>query len=65
MVAIPDSAIVFWLSIAAFFYTLENPSVAYVLLAFYIFFKVKLVSSTSANSKSCKTIYFILHVSCD
>ena len=28
-------------------------------------FKVKLVSSTSANSKSCKKIYFILRVSCD
>ena len=25
----------------------------------------KLVSSTSANSYSCKTSYFVLHVSCD
>ena len=27
--------------------------------------KVELVSSTSANSKSCKTVYFILRVWCD
>ena len=28
-------------------------------------FKMKLVSSTSANSYSCKTIYFLLRGSCD
>ena len=33
--------------------------------AFFLIFKVKLVSSMSANSKSCKTIYCFLHVLCD
>ena len=37
MVAIPDSASVFWLSSAIFFYTSENPSVAWMLVAFYLF----------------------------
>ena len=37
MVAIPDSASVFWLSSAVFFYTSENPSVAWMLVAFYLF----------------------------